>query len=187
MKLVSLLSLAVAACALAAPASAETVRLRADLAARNEVPANTSAGRGNLQATLDTATRVLSWRLEYEGLTGPSTMMHFHGPAEAGTNAGVVVPIPSSPADSSIVGGDATLTPEQMADLLAGKWYANIHTQANPGGEIRGQVTRVRARPRAATPAAAPAAPAAPAAAPARPAAPAAPAAAPARPAAPAR
>jgi hypothetical protein len=80
----------------------------------------------------------------------------------------VVVPIPSSPADASIVGGEATLTPEQVADLLAGKWYANIHTQANPGGEIRGQVTRVRARPRAAAPAAAPAA--TPAAAPAHPA-----------------
>jgi hypothetical protein len=159
MKLVSLLSLAVAACALAAPASAETVRLRANLAASSEVPANTSSGHGNLTASLDTATRVLSWRLEYEGLTGPSTMMHFHGPAEAGANAGVVVPIPSSPADASIVGGEATLTPEQVADLLAGKWYANIHTQANPGGEIRGQVTRVRAaRPRAAAPAAAPAA-----------------------------
>ena len=181
MKLATLLSLAVAAAAFAAPALAETVRLRADLSASSEVPANTSPGRGNLQGTLDTATRVLSWRVEYEGLTGPSTMMHFHGPAEAGANAGVVVPIPSSPADTSIVGGQATLTPEQMADLLAGKWYANIHTQANPGGEIRGQVTRVRAR-RAAAPAATPARPAAPAAAPAT-----APAATPARPAAPAR
>jgi hypothetical protein len=155
-----MLLLAVAAGALAAPASAETVRLRANLVASSEVPANTSSGQGNLTASVDTATRVLSWRLEYQGLTGPSTMMHFHGPAEVGANAGVVVPIPSSPADASIVGGEATLTPEQMADLLAGKWYANIHTQANPGGEIRGQVTRVRAtRPRAAAPAAAPTTP----------------------------
>ena len=127
-----------------------TVRLRADLAARNEVPANASPARGNVTAELDTGTRMLTWRVEYEGLSGPSTMMHFHGPAEAGANAGVVVPIPSSPADTSIVGGQATLTPEQMADLLAGKWYANIHTAQNPGGEIRGQVTRVRARARAA-------------------------------------
>jgi hypothetical protein len=157
MKLATLLSLAALAAAAASPAFAETVRLRADLAARNEVPANTSPARGNVQAELDTATRVLTWRVEYEGLTGPSTMMHFHGPAAAGANASVVVPIPSSPADTSIVGGQATLTPEQMADLLAGKWYANIHTAANPGGEIRGQMTRMRARRAAAAPAAAPA------------------------------
>ena len=29
----------------------------------------------------------------------------------------------------------------QMADLLAGRWYVNVHTAAHPGGEIRGQVT----------------------------------------------
>jgi hypothetical protein len=28
-----------------------------------------------------------------------------------------------------------------VADLTAGRWYANIHTVANPGGEIRGQMT----------------------------------------------
>jgi hypothetical protein len=147
-KLSTLLSLAVLAAVAASPALAETVRLRAQLSGRNEVPANTSPARGNVQATLDTATRVLSWRVEYEGLSGPSTGMHFHGPAEAGANAGVVVPIPSSPAESSIVGGEATLSPEQMADLLAGRWYANIHTAANPGGEIRGQMTRGRAATR---------------------------------------
>ncbi|MGQ2979031.1 MAG: CHRD domain-containing protein, partial [Polaromonas sp.] len=37
--------------------------------------------------------------------------------------------------------GQATLTAAQMADLLAGKWYANIHTARYPGGEIRGQMT----------------------------------------------
>jgi hypothetical protein len=50
------------------------------------------------------------------------------------------VPIPgiaSSPAE-----GSATLTDAQASDLLAGKLYVNIHTAANPGGEIRGQVTK---------------------------------------------
>jgi hypothetical protein len=36
----------------------------------------------------------------------------------------------------------ATLTPEQATQLLGGQWYVNIHTEANPGGEIRGQVMR---------------------------------------------
>jgi len=34
------------------------------------------------------------------------------------------------------------LTDTQAADLLAGKWYFNIHTEANRPGEIRGQVTK---------------------------------------------
>ena len=34
----------------------------------------------------------------------------------------------------------ATLTDAQAADMLAGKWYINVHTAANPGGEIRGQL-----------------------------------------------
>ena len=74
------------------------------------------------------------------GLSGPATAAHFHGPAETGKNAGVAVAIPN--ATSSPVEGSATLTDAQAADLIAGKYYVNIHTAANPGGEIRGQVTK---------------------------------------------
>ena len=28
--------------------------------------------------------------------------------------------------------------PQQAAELMAGKWYVNVHTLAHPGGEIRG-------------------------------------------------
>ena len=45
-------------------------------------------------------------------------------------------------ATSSPVEGSATLTDAQAADLAAGRYYINIHTAANPGGEIRGQVTK---------------------------------------------
>lgn len=71
------------------------------------------------------------------GLSGPATAAHFHGPASAGANAGVVVPFANA---ASPIEGQATITAAQAADLMAGRWYANIHTAANPGGEIRGQM-----------------------------------------------
>jgi len=63
-----------------------------------------------------------------------------NGPAETGKNAGVKVPIAN--ATSSPAEGSAILTDAQAADLMAGKYYVNVHTAANPGGEIRGQVTK---------------------------------------------
>ncbi len=67
-------------------------------------------------------------------------MAHFHGPAAAGANAPPVVAV-KDPTDP--ISGTAILTPAQEADLLAGKWYFNVHSQTNPGGEIRGQVERL--------------------------------------------
>jgi hypothetical protein len=124
--------------AFAGPAFAE--KFKATLDGKSEVPANTSTGTGTADIDYDAATRKLSWKLTYSGLSGPATAAHFHGPAEAGKNAGVAVAIPN--ATSSPVEGNATLTDAQAADLVAGKYYVNIHTQANPGGEIRGQVTK---------------------------------------------
>ena len=109
------------------------------LAASQEVPPNGSQGTGTVVTTLDKSTRTLKWTVSYSGLSGPVTAGHFHGPAAPGTNAGVVVPFTGSMA--SPIQGQQVLTEAQMADLVAGKWYANLHTAANPGGEIRGQVT----------------------------------------------
>ena len=124
---------------LAGPAFAEKVALKAQLTSAAEVPANTSKGSGAADISFDTASKALSWKLNYSDLSGAATMAHFHGPAEAGKNAGVAVPIPNTASGSE---GTATLTDAQAADLLAGKYYVNVHTAANPGGEIRGQVTK---------------------------------------------
>ena len=137
--------IALAACGMApksAPTpmgSAGSVSFSATLSAAAEVPANTSAATGRLDATLDKGSNALRWTMTYSGLTGPATMAHFHGPALAGANAGVVVPFPSAVSPAA---GETMLTPMQIDDLMAGKWYANVHTVAHPGGEIRGQVVR---------------------------------------------
>ncbi|WP_407180133.1 CHRD domain-containing protein [Bradyrhizobium sp. STM 3562] len=123
---------------LAGPASAE--KFKATLDGKSEVPPTTSTGTGTADIDYDPASKKLSWTLTYSGLTGPATAAHFHGPAEAGKNAGVAVAIPN--ATSSPAKGSATLTDAQAADLEAGKYYVNVHTAANPGGEIRGQVTK---------------------------------------------
>lgn len=130
--------LALGAIAWAGPASAE--KLKATLNGKSEVPATTSSGTGTADLDYDAASKKLSWTVTYSGLSGPATAAHFHGPAEPGKNAGVAVAIPN--ATSSPVKGSATLTDAQAADLLGGKYYVNIHTAANPGGEIRGQVTK---------------------------------------------
>jgi hypothetical protein len=123
---------------LTAGANAEMVAYKAELKGSQEVPATDSKGTGTAAVTYDTATKLLKWKVTYSGLSGPATAAHIHGPAEPGKNAGVSIgfPKPESPIE-----GSATLTDAQAADLAAGKFYVNVHTAANKGGEIRGQLS----------------------------------------------
>ncbi|MDB5928569.1 MAG: domain containing protein [Polaromonas sp.] len=122
------------------PAPADNlVAFTTQLRAVNEVPPNASQASGTVDAVLDKQTNQLRWKANFTGLSGPATAAHFHGPALVGTNAGVVLPWPG-PVRSPLE-GRATLTPAQVADLMAGRWYANVHTAAYPGGEVRGQMT----------------------------------------------
>jgi hypothetical protein len=126
------------ALALATPSMAAMVNLKADLKASAEVPPNDSKGTGSVTATYDDASKKLTWKGTYKDLSGPATAAHFHS-GEAGKNGGVAVPIsPNGPAFE----GSATLNDAQAADLMAGKLYVNVHTAANKGGEIRGQLTK---------------------------------------------
>jgi hypothetical protein len=118
---------------------AANVNLTADLKASSEVPPTDSKGTGSVTATYDTANKTLSWKGTITGLTGPATAAHFHT-GEAGKNGGVAVPIAG--ADKGSFEGSATLTDAQAEELLAGKWYVNVHTAANKAGEIRGQMSK---------------------------------------------
>src|ERR1700676_5301766 len=90
----SIAGLALATClAAASPVLAETVNLKAKLASAAEVPPNDSAATGTVTITFDTATKKATWQGNYSGLSGPATAGHFHGPADPGKNASVVVPI----------------------------------------------------------------------------------------------
>ena len=128
----------------AVAAHADTITFKASLSGGAEVPPKVTDGKGTTTATLDTATKVLTYTEEYTGLSGPATAAHFHGPAEPGANAPVAVPFPSA---ASPINGTATLTDAQMADLMAGKWYANIHTAATPPGQTRAQRPRAQNGP----------------------------------------
>jgi hypothetical protein len=125
-------------CSVGALAHAESITFKTHMTTAQEVPPKTGGGEGDVTATLDTVTNKLSYSVTYSGLSGDATAAHFHGPAPAGVNAGVTVPM-KTPIMSPIM-GEATLTPEQASDLMAGKWYFNVHTAANPSGEIRGQM-----------------------------------------------
>jgi hypothetical protein len=134
--------LAMGAILSAAGALAEVVHFTAKLNGASETPPRDTKGTGAADVTLDTVTKVLSWKVEYAGLTGPATMAHFHGPAAPGTAAGITVPLTGDMA--SPIKGSATITDGQIGDLRGGLWYINIHTAKYPPGEIRGQVMQAK-------------------------------------------
>ena len=104
----------------------------------SEIPPKQTEATGTFHGTLDRNTKVLTYDLTYQGLSGPATAIHFHGPANSGQNAGVQVPV--SGLNSPVHGVTGQLSDEQVKQLLDSNWYINIHTKANPTGEIRGQV-----------------------------------------------
>lgn len=136
------------------------VTFKTTMVGANEVPANTTTGTGAFVATLDTSTNVFTYDITFSGLSSNVTLGHIHGPAAAGVNATTTINFASLPgatfttgATSGTAHGVVTLTAattitnavngDSLKKLLfAGLTYANIHTTANGGGEIRGQILK---------------------------------------------
>ncbi|NHN84964.1 CHRD domain-containing protein [Acetobacter musti] len=120
----------------------------AALAAKNPVFIGTfraehgtkTAPSGEVRATLDPATDVLTYKISWKGLSGPVNAAHFHGPASFDQDADVMVPI-DGPYKSPL-SGKVTLDSEQADQLSHGQVYVNLHTEAFPNGEARAQMVR---------------------------------------------
>lgn len=127
----------VAVFASAAGANAETFTLTAYLTGSAAVPPSPSDAFGEGRFTYDSKTRELDYFVTYDGLS--SAKAEIHGPASPGQNAPVLIPFP---APESPISGTMILSGRQGAQLLAGKWYVEAHSQGYAPGRIRGQIEK---------------------------------------------
>lgn len=106
----------------------------ATLTGAQETPAVATQASGTGRFLYDPETRTLSGSVATAGVNG--TAAHVHTAA-----VGVAGPITIAMTGGPTWTLPATvLTEAQAADLLAGRMYANVHSAANPGGEVRGQI-----------------------------------------------
>ncbi|HUE95814.1 MAG TPA: CHRD domain-containing protein [Longimicrobiaceae bacterium] len=132
------------------PGQSGVERFSATLTGASEVPAVTTSATGSAAFTL--AGGLLLFRLDVANISNV-TAAHIHGPAGAGTNAAVRVDLYIPPSGTPFR-GTGTLAQgvapaprvisldSVMVLMRNGNAYVNVHTTANPGGEIRGQVVR---------------------------------------------
>lgn len=120
----------------------------AAMSGASEVPARAVAGAGT--ASIVKTGGTYTYTIVYSGMTGVLTGAHIHGPASTGANASVIVPFTTTNAGASgTLTGTFTSTnnvaiSNDSLDVLmrTGNAYVNLHTAANPGGEIRGQLSQ---------------------------------------------
>jgi uncharacterized protein (TIGR03118 family) len=107
-----------------------------------QVPPVQTAATGSALLTL--MGNEMFYTVSFSGLTGPVTGAHIHGPGDASTNANVIIPFDPPATSSGTFSGNVSLNPTNLAYLLSGQTYINIHTATNGGGEIRGQIYPVQ-------------------------------------------
>ncbi len=106
-----------------------------------ETPTNTSTGTGSGTAVVNTVANTITLNLNFAGLSSAVTDAHLHGPAVRGVAAAARITIGTASPITNV----ASYNELDEADILAGKWYVNIHTTNFGGGEIRGQIDNLGA------------------------------------------
>ncbi len=113
-----------------------------NLSGLEEVPPNGSPGTGYGLFDVDMVTGDFSYSMTASGLTSTITAAHIHN-APVGSNGPVIFNLLPGGVWNTPVVGNGTLTAAHLGELVAGRLYVNVHTQAFPGGEIRGQMRLV--------------------------------------------
>ena len=114
------------------------------LSGANQVPPKTTTAKGLVTLAFDSSTNLLYYTLNVTNIISV-TASHIHiGPV--GKNGPVVFSLFEQGSGATLgpnnpVGGCLAINGKNLVDLLTNFWYINVHTTANPGGEIRGQVT----------------------------------------------
>ena len=112
------------------------------LSGANEVPAVTTSATGTTTGTYNQTTKILSITTIYSGITPTGGHIHTQVvPTNATKSGGVTFNFGTTLSSPIVFPVTTPLTAEQEANLLSGIMYVNLHTPANPGGEIRGNLT----------------------------------------------
>ena len=112
---------------------------RGTLSGSNEVPPNSSSGRGTVIVRYDIATNVLDLYGDYQNLSSPAIASHIHHGAP-GVSGPVIIPLTNTGDSTGTLSVQSTLPDSLEAELLAGNMYVNVHTDSFPAGEIRAQL-----------------------------------------------
>lgn len=150
MRLVTLTSALLLTVGLASFAAAQTT-YTTTLSGLNEVPTNPSVGTGSATVVLNAAQNQLSVTVNFQNIGGTYTASHIHGPTAATANGPVKWGFVGVPAGWIFSNGNhdgvltnfivTGITPTDVANLNAGLFYVNVHSNTFPGGELRGQLS----------------------------------------------
>lgn len=109
------------------------------------MPAVSTNGQATAYFYLNSTRDTLCIRAAWSNLSGAPTGIHIHE-GEMGTNGSVVFNLTTDIVGNKLVSRitGSAITSSVIAKLLSGQYYLNIHTSANPNGEIRGQIMAER-------------------------------------------